>query len=60
MKHLMDHSDKIPIDCLGDRKYLKKIENEVNNYINPYTMLRALTSSMLSGVIYMFSSTYVC
>ena len=26
------------MDLLNDIKYLKKIENEVNNYVNPYAI----------------------
>ena len=33
MEHLIDYYNESLIDYLDNIKYLKKIENEVNNYI---------------------------
>ena len=38
MEHLMDYYNQNLIDQLDDTKYLKKIENEVNNYVILYVM----------------------
>ena len=38
IKHLMYYYHENPVDRLDDIEYLKKIENEVNNYVNPYTI----------------------
>ena len=38
MEHLIYYCDENSVDRLNDTKYLEKIENEVNNYVNPYAI----------------------
>ena len=38
IEYLMDYCYENPIDHLDDTEYLEKIESEVNNYINLYTI----------------------
>ena len=34
----MNNYDENLVDHLDDTKYLKKIKNKVNNYVNPYVI----------------------
>ena len=38
IEYLTDYCDENPMDRLDDIEYLKKIESEVNNYVNSYTI----------------------
>ena len=38
MKYLIDHYIENPTDHFSYRKYLKKIEHDVNNYVNSHVI----------------------
>ena len=38
MEHLLDYCNDNLVDHLNDTEYLKKIEDEVSNYTNPYAI----------------------
>ena len=38
MEHLIDYCNENLVNYLNHTEYLEKIENEVNNYVIPYTI----------------------
>ena len=54
IEHLMDYCNENPVNYLNDIEYLKKIENEVNNYVNPYIMYDDANFNWLAHVVYIY------
>ena len=55
----MYYCDENTIDCLDDIKYLEKIENEVNNYVNPYTICDNIDFNCLMLFIMFLGFKYI-
>ena len=54
----MEYCNENLMDCLDNTKYFKKIENGVNNYVNPYTICEMTNFNSLIqglfGIVFVF------
>ena len=59
IEHLIYYYIENPANRLDDTKYLEKIENEVNNYVNPYTICDNIDFNCLMLFIMFLGFKYI-